>query len=173
MNQSNCPKTKKRTLSLVISIIIVFTLTAGCGNNDNNNKPSNSVNSKVYNEGAANKETDGSSNSGIKEPDVPAQIPAEPSPAEPDDKTNAGSDVTNIEEQGKGTYIGQADTNSIEIKTSDGTSTVYQVDDTMFEKVSLLKENTAVTYTFIEKVISDSEGGEKIKQLWLTSIKAE
>ncbi len=172
MDQSNYPKIKKRTLILVVSLIAVFTLTAGCGNNDNNNKPSNSVNGKVNHEGAANKGTGGSSNSGIKEPDLPAQTPVEPSPAEPDDKTNAGSDVTNVEEQGKGTYIGQADTNSIEIKTSDGTSTVYQVDDTMFEKVSMLKENTAVTYTYIEKVISDSEGGEQIKQLWLTSIKA-
>ena len=172
MNQLNDLKTKKRTLILVVSLITVFTLTAGCGNNANNNKPSNSVNGKVSNEGAANKETGGGSNSGITEPDVPAQAPVKPSPSEPDDKTNTGSDVTNMEQQGKGTYIGQADTNSIEIKTSDGTSTVYQVDDKMFEKVSMLKENTSVEYTYIEKVISDSEGGEQIKQLWLTSIKA-
>ena len=55
MNQLNDLKTKKRTLILVVSLIAVFTLTAGCGNNANNNKPSNSVNGKVSNEGAANK----------------------------------------------------------------------------------------------------------------------
>lgn len=177
MNQLNRTKTKKRTLALVFSLIAAFTLTTGCGNNNNHNTSDN-VDGKVYNEDAANGENGGvNNNSGVSEPDIAAPSVPAPGNSEPeksDNNTTAGTDHnTDIDKQGKGTYIGQADTNSIEIKISDGTSTVYQVDDKMFEKVSQLEENASVAYTYIEKEISDSEGGEKIIQLWLTSINAE
>ncbi|MFC5648316.1 hypothetical protein ACFPYJ_04120 [Paenibacillus solisilvae] len=177
MKQTNTTTRKKRTLTLVMSLVVVVSLTAaGCGNNDTNSNAntSNNVDGKVYNEdaGAANGESGSvNNNAGVTDPDVPDPAPVEPKPAEPDDKTSTDKEkdpVTETEKQGKGTYIGQADTNSIEIKTSDGTSTVYQIDDKMFEKVNQLEENTPVTYTYMEKEIS----GEKIKQLWLTSIKA-
>ncbi|BBH24779.1 hypothetical protein Back11_61240 [Paenibacillus baekrokdamisoli] len=169
MNQTN-KKTGKRAFAFIISVMVVFSITAGCGKN-NDSPAANSVNEKVHNEGTTNDSTTGGINSsGGTDSNVVKPEPTVPTPPANDDKTEPSTKPTaSAEKQGEGTYIGQADTNSIEIKTKEGTTSVFQVDDKMSEKVSQIADDAAVTFTYVEKEIND--GSQKIKQLWLISIK--
>ena len=100
-----------------------------------------------------------------------SQPPANPNPIVDDVKEPAEPvEEPKIEiKQGTGTYVGQIDSNSIEIETADG-PTAFRLDEGMDQVISKLQGDESVSYEYWERPI---EGEEELKQLILTKLTVE
>jgi hypothetical protein len=163
MKMKSYSKKKSRSMHLLIVALIALTaLTAGCSSGSNNNP--GSEDGGVTSDGGGNGGQP-SGNSGLTEPGT-----AKPDPAQPG---NNGSENEPPKEtavsKAEGTYMGQADPHSVEIKTAEGTS-VFQFDDSLAEKVGKIKDNSPVAIEYYSKNYNIE--GKNVKQLWLTKIEA-
>ncbi|GGD76658.1 hypothetical protein [Paenibacillus nasutitermitis] len=163
------PNKKKRTLWL-ISCAIALTVMAGCGSGDNNDTPVNG--------GSANPpaNTDTNNNGSVTDPDtaLPDPEPSEPSDnngTDADPGTEGNTPTDPVEDKilkAEGEYVGEIDTHSVEINI-EGTATVFQVDNEVSKQLADISDDASVIFEYVEK--ETDAGGEKVKQLWLKSIK--
>lgn len=159
-----------------LAVVTLLTLTlAACGSNkpevsgDNNDSQVVSNNNGSEAEGVdTNNESGTIDNS--KEPPVSSNSEQTPSEATPDPVTEpqVDLDVTKGDVlQGSGIYVGQNDSNSIEVTTADG-ATAFQIEDAVAQVVDTLEEGSTIKFEYYEK--TTKVGSESVKQLFMTKI---
>ncbi|MCQ6559118.1 hypothetical protein [Paenibacillus mendelii] len=192
MNQKHKGHSSK-LVSILILLVITLVL-SGCGSKGtwvSNTDPN--VTTEVYNNGSGNEQT--ITKLDTEEPVVNAES-VDPTKVEPinppikniqpvsDDRINAKEDSIQAKStlaipaaknepkvvQGKGLYVGQIDTHSVEITTNEG-PTVFQVSQYMSSQLVKIPDSangTPVVFEYTQKEIILS--GEKYIERWLTSI---
>ncbi|QYR20667.1 hypothetical protein KZ483_23220 [Paenibacillus sp. sptzw28] len=164
MDTKSYSRKKSRSIHLLIVALIALTaVTAGCSGSSGSTNNPGTEEGGVTNDGGGNGGQSG--HSGMTEPDTAKPKPSQPGNNRSDEQPPKDTAVSKAE----GTYVGQADTHSVEIKTADGTS-VFQFDASLAEKVDKIKDNSPVAIEYYSKEYNIE--GKNVKQLWLTKIEA-
>ncbi|MHA6485424.1 hypothetical protein ACX1C1_26370 [Paenibacillus sp. strain BS8-2] len=158
---------KTKTASAAALMLAIMLTASACGVNENNS-PQNGNDSAQA--GVNEQLPEGS---GIQDP---GSLGSDDESNKPEESAATGGDITTDTDEpaavilsNEGTYTGQIDSNSIEIKTAEGAA-AYRVTEELAPVIESLPSDAAVTFEYTEKVI-DSEQG--IKQLWLTKIETK
>lgn len=161
-------KNKRRTKTAgAAALLLAVMLTASaCGANNNagqnvNGSPEPGINDQLPEE------------SGIQDPGSlggdEEEETAQPEQTSAAEGGSAPEEPADLIISNEGTYTGQIDSNSIEIRTDEGADT-YRITEDLASAIEALPSDAPVAFEYTEKVM-DSEQG--VKQLWLTKIEAK
>lgn len=165
----NYKKTKAASAAALLLAIMLTASACGTNANSNNNNSNTDPNAAGSPEAGVNEQLP--ENGGIQDP---GSLGSDNESKEPQESaaTGGGTDSSgpaDIIMSNTGTYTGQIDSNSIEIRTDEGAEP-YRIPQELAPLIEELPEEAIVEFEYTEKVI-DSEQG--VKQLWLTKIEVQ
>ncbi|QAY66742.1 hypothetical protein [Paenibacillus protaetiae] len=158
---------KARTIGASAILITVMLVSAACsdGSSNNNNaqgSPSAEPTPVVSVEPTATDSGNGISDPEPASPDNGTATNTETS-APATDVGKAPADATPI--QAEGTFVGLADTHTVEIDSAQGAQS-YQFEDSLSDQVNAIDDDAKVKFEYVEKKT------DNVVQLWLTKIEA-
>lgn len=161
-------KSKKSRIlgASAILVAIMLAATACSTNNNSNNEQSPSTEPTPV----VSATPGASNNGGLSDPDT-ASPDAGNSTENGTEDNNVGSAPKDAEAiQGEGTFVGLADTHTVEIETADGAES-FQFEDSLTDTINSIEGDANVTFEYVEKKVE--AGDQTITQLWLTKIEAK
>lgn len=160
----------KRTATTTSAILLALMLAACSDNNNTPIAPTATPDTEQTDQGTIPSETL-PDDTGVLDPGTPDPDQDDQGSNQPSENNNGSSNGQEPTEtvsdviKAEGTYIGAADSHTVEIQVGDKFLPL-QVDEDLQHIISEYQGNEAVSFEYVEKTIDDSGS----KQLWLKSI---